>query len=209
MIPAEPVGPDEARRRILEELSRSEYHRGPGLIDRVVGAVSRWLDSWTSLGGATPGGTVALVVLLLAVVVLIVVVARRASPLRRRAVLAAPVPVTAGADVPASDLRRAAAVARDAGRTDEAVIAALRALVRDLADRTLLTVTDGMTAHEAALGAARAFPDLRGGLLRTADAFDTAAYSRRAASAKQAAEAVSLAEYVAQASPDRSVLESL
>jgi hypothetical protein len=64
-----------------------------------------------------------------------------------------------------------------------------------------------MTAHEAASRAAVSFPELRGRLQRGADAFDTAAYSHRPASAKQAEDLLRLAEYISESAPDLSDAE--
>ena len=50
----------------------------------------------------------------------------------------------------------------------------------------------------------RALPELRGRLQRGAVAFDTAAYSHRAATAKQADDLLRLAEYIAESAPDLS-----
>src|SRR5699024_11653487 len=80
-------------------------------------------------------------------------------------------------------------------RFDDATVLALRSLVRDLEVRTLLDVTVGMTAHEAAASASHSFPDLTSRLQRGADAFDTAAYSHRAVAAKQAEDLLRLTEY--------------
>jgi hypothetical protein len=105
-------------------------------------------------------------------------------------------------------LRAAAREANEAGRADDGTVLALRALVRDLEERTLLDVATGMTAHEAATRAAESFPELRGRLQRAADAFDTAAYSLRAATPKQAEDLLRLAEYIAETAPDLAALET-
>lgn len=204
------VDPDEARRLLLEELSRGEYARQGSIIERILRLLSEWVSSLLDgTGGGSTTGALLVAVLAAIAIVLAVLVLRRTGLVRRRAVLREETHLRADPAVGADELRRRAAAARDAGRTDDAVVLALRAVVRDLSARTLLDVTDGMTAHEAAVGAARAFPALRGRLLRTADAFDTAAYSRRSAAPKQAEDAVRLAEYLAQASPDASALETL
>lgn len=204
------VDPEEARRRILEELARGEYGRRDSIIQRILGVIQDALDALTGRsGGDAVAGALVAGVLALAAVVLLVALVRRGGLVRGRVLLREDTALASDPAVGADELRRRAADARDAGRSDDAVVLALRAVVRDLSERTLLEVTDGMTAHEAAVGAARAFPELRGRLLRTAEAFDTAAYSRRSTSAKQADDAVRLAEYLAQSAPDPRALAAL
>lgn len=204
------VDPDEARRRILEELSKGEYHRRGSIIDWLLGLLQDWVSSLVDGAGSGRTAGLAIAIALGAViVVLAVLVLRRTGRIRRRAVVRAETALDAEPALTAAQLRVCAEHARDDARADEAVVLAFRALVRDLAERTLLDLTDGMTAHEAAEGAASAFPELRHRLALAARAFDTAAYSWRPATAKQADDAVRLAEYVAQASPDRAVLETL
>ena len=136
-----------------------------------------------------------------------VLVLRRTGLLRRSPALAVDAALDAEPVLSGEELRGAARDAIDAGRTDDGTVLALRALVRDLEERTLLDVATGMTAHEAATRAALTFPDLRGRLQRGADAFDTAAYSVRSVGGKPAEDMLRLAEYIAETSPDLSALE--
>lgn len=210
MNPAAPPvpDPDDARRRVLEELAKAEYDDSPGFIQWLLGALERWL---TELLGGIDGSSTAqagiAVLLLLILVAVAVLVLRRTGLLRRSHALAVPSALDAEPVLGAAQLRQAAREAGAAGRTDDATVLALRALVRDLEERTLLEVTAGMTAHEAAERASRSFPELHGRLLRGADAFDTAAYSHRPATAKQADDLLRLAEYIADSAPDLSGTE--
>src|SRR5699024_5419127 len=186
MIPAAPpqLDPDEARARLLEELSKSEYDDSPGFIQWLLGALERWLlEVLDGIDGSSTAqaGLAVLLVLVLAVAVFLVL--RRTGLIRRSHALSVTAHLDADPVVSAAQLRREAREAGAAGRTDDGTVLALRALVRDLEERTLLEVSAGMTAHEAADQAARSFPELRGRLLRGADAFDTAAYSHRPATA--------------------------
>ncbi|MFC0674485.1 DUF4129 domain-containing protein [Brachybacterium hainanense] len=198
-----PVDPDEARRRILEELSRSEYREGDGFIAWLLGVIEAFLDRMVAdVSGSGPaqwaigigGGLLA--------VALLVLVARRTGLLRGSGALSVSAALDGEEVAGADELRVRSRLALDAGRLDDAVVLALRSLVRDLDERTLLEVSAGMTAHEVAAAASVPFPDLRRRLDLAAAAFDTAAYSRRSASAKQAEDAVRLVEYVAQTTPD-------
>ncbi|MCZ4326997.1 DUF4129 domain-containing protein [Brachybacterium paraconglomeratum] len=209
MIPAAPrLGPDEARERILEELAKDEYDDSPGFVAWLLGAIEDWLARMVDgVDGSSATQTVIAVLLALLLAAVVVLVLRRTGLLRRSPALAVDAALDAEPVLSGEELRGAARDAIDAGRTDDGTVLALRALVRDLEERTLLDVATGMTAHEAATRAALTFPDLRGRLQRGADAFDTAAYSVRSVGAKPAEDMLRLAEYIAETSPDLSALE--
>jgi hypothetical protein len=195
MIPAAPaLGPDEARERILEELSKAEYDDSPGFVAWLLGTIEDWLNSlMVGIDGSSASQAVIVVLVVLALVAVVVLVLRRTGMLRRSPSLAVEAALDAEPVLSAEELRGAARTAIDAGRVDD---------VRDLEERTLLDVATGMTAHEAAQRATASFPDLRGRLQRGADAFDTAAYSVRSAGPKQAEDLLRLAEYIAETAPD-------
>ena len=209
MIPAAPrLGPDEARERILEELAKDEYDDSPGFVAWLLGAIEDWLARMVDgVDGSSATQTVVAVLLALVLAAVVVLVLRRTGLLRRSPALAVDAALDAEPVLSGEELRGAARDAIDAGRTDDGTVLALRALVRDLEERTLLDVATGMTAHEAATRAALTFPDLRGRLQRGADAFDTAAYSVRSVGGKPAEDMLRLAEYIAETSPDLSALE--
>lgn len=205
---APPLDPDEARGRVLEELSKSEYDDSPGFIQWLLGTIEKWLmDVLDGIDGSstTQAGIAVLLLLLLGAAVFLVL--RRTGLVRRSHALSVTARLDAEPVLGAAQLRQAAHESIAAGRLDDGTVLALRALVRDLEERTLLEVAAGMTAHEAAHRAASSFPELRGRLLRGADAFDTAAYSRRQATSKQADDILRLAEYIAESSPDLSATE--
>lgn len=210
MIPAAPPpqDPDEARSRVHEELAKSEYDDSPGFVQWLLGTIEQWLtDVLNGIDGSSTAqaGIAVLLVLLLAGVVFLVL--RRTGLIRRSHALSVTAQLDGEPVMTAEQLRRAAREAIDAGRSDDGTVLALRALVRDLEERTLLEVTAGMTAHEAAGRAAHPFPELRGRLLRGAEAFDTAAYSHRPATSKQADDLLRLAEYIAESVPDLSAAD--
>ena len=209
MIPAAPrLGPDEARERVLEELAKDEYDDSPGFVAWLLGAIEDWLARMVDgVDGSSATQTVIAVLLALVLAAVVVLVLRRTGLLRRSPALAVDAALDAEPVLSGEELRGAARDAIDAGRTDDGTVLALRALVRDLEERTLLDVATGMTAHEAATRAALTFPDLRGRLQRGADAFDTAAYSVRSVGGKPAEDMLRLAEYIAETSPDLSALE--
>ena len=209
MIPAAPrLGPDEARERILEELAKDEYDDSPGFVAWLLGAIEDWLARMVDgVDGSSATQTVIAVLLALVLAAVVLLVLRRTGLMRRSPALAVDAALDAEPVLSGEELRGAARDAIDAGRTDDGTVLALRALVRDLEERTLLDVATGMTAHEAATRAALTFPDLRGRLQRGADAFDTAAYSVRSVGGKPAEDMLRLAEYIAETSPDLSALE--
>ena len=203
-----PLDPDEARSRVLEELSKPEYDDSPGFIPWLLGVIEDWLmsvlDGIDGSSTAQAGIAVLIVIALLTVVFLVL---RRTGLIRRSHALAVAAELDADPVLSGSQLRDSAREAIGAGRTDDGTVLALRALVRDLEERTLMDVAAGMTAHEAAALAATPFPELRGRLQRGAVAFDTAAYSHRTASPKQADDLLRLAEYIAESVPDLTAVE--
>lgn len=210
MIPAgpPPLDPDEARSRILEELSKSEYDDSPGFVDWLLGAIERWfanLMKGVDASSATQAGIA--VLLLLALLAVAFLVLRRTGMIRRSPSLAVASELDADPVLTAVELRDASRSAITSGRFDDGAVLALRSLVRDLDQRTLLDVSAGLTAHEAAERAALSYPDLRGRLQRGATAFDTAAYSPRHATEKQADDLLRLAEYLAESAPDLTAVD--
>ncbi|HIY25140.1 MAG TPA: DUF4129 domain-containing protein [Candidatus Brachybacterium merdigallinarum] len=209
MNPDLPVDPDTARERVLEELSKQEYDDSPGFIDWLLATIDAWLtDLLDGIdGSSTAQAAIAIaVVLLLAVVVFLLL--RRTGLIRRGASLGVAPELDAEPVLSGAQLREAAHAAITEGRLDDGAVLALRALVRDLEERTLLDVVAGMTSHEAATAAGLAFPELEGRLRQGAAAFDTAAYSVRSVRPKQAEDLLRLAEFIAESSPDLSRLEA-
>jgi hypothetical protein len=79
----------------------------------------------------------------------------------------------------AADMRAAAQVAAARGDWDLACQEMFRALARGLSERTVLTLTPGMTAREVSQRAAAAFPAERPRLTDAAVAFDEVRYLGR------------------------------
>ncbi|MGO3312202.1 MAG: DUF4129 domain-containing protein [Brachybacterium tyrofermentans] len=211
MIPAgpPPLDPDEARSRILEELAEAEYDNSPGFVDWLLGQIEQW---YTNLVAGIDGSSAAqagiAVLLLLALLVVAFLVLRRTGMIRRSHSLAVAPELDADPVLTAAELREASRSAITSGRFDDGAVLALRSLVRDLDQRTLLDVSAGLTAHEAAERAALSYPDLRGRIQRGATAFDTAAYSPRHATEKQADDLLRLAEYIADSAPDLTAVDA-
>ena len=198
-----PQDADEARARLREELSQPEYDDSPGFVAWVLTTLENWLMKvLDGIDGSSAAQAGIAVLIAVALTVLVVLVLRRTGLIRRSHILSVAADLDAEPVLRGAELRDAAREAIDAGRVDDGTVLALRALVRDLEERTLLEVSAGMTAHEAATHAAAPFPELRGRLQRGAVAFDTAAYSHRSTTVKQADDLLRLAEYIAESVPD-------
>ncbi|MFB7950050.1 DUF4129 domain-containing protein [Kitasatospora phosalacinea] len=175
---------DAAREAAHEELRKAVYHQNePGPVERLVDWIKdqfgRAVDDVASpLGG---GGNAALVVLLLLLLVLGVVLWRRYGAPRRAARAAGG--LFTGAQGPRSAAQHRADAAAHAARGDweDAVREQMRALVRGLEERTVLSPRPGRTADEAAAEAGRALPDQARELASAARLFDDIAFGERPA----------------------------
>ncbi|MDQ1583477.1 MAG: hypothetical protein QOF36_1531 [Microbacteriaceae bacterium] len=174
-----PVAPDapEARQWLIDELAKSAYQAArPTWFDLASQAVREWFGSLFSTSANGDGGIlvpilVAVIVALLLAAFLIFGVPR----LNRRS--AAPGEILGTDDRRnAAMLRRDAASAAAAGDWTLAIEELFRALARGLAERTIVTVSPGTTAHDFGLRAAMAFPDERARLVRAATVFDGVRY---------------------------------
>lgn len=173
-----PVVPDAdtARRWAEDELSGSEYSAGGGnwLMDAIEWLVRAISDTAEGAArGLGPVGTVLAVVIALAVLAGIAWLL--VGPLRRSRRAAAVGDLF-------EDERSAAALAGDASRAatagDWATATAelYRALIRMLAERSVIDLSPGVTAHEAAVEAGGALPTLAVRVMADADAFDRVRY---------------------------------
>ena len=149
-----------------------------------------------------PVGLIATLVVVAALVIAAVLLLRRFGLIRRGSARSEAPALLDDPSVPPRVLRDRARDALESGDHDLAAVLALRALVRDLSERTLLDASAGLTAREAAERASESFAQMAPSLSRVAAAFDTAAYSRRHVSAARAREAVQLADFIAQTRPD-------
>lgn len=171
-----PVDPDrqEARRLLIEELSRKEYQDArPSLIERAL----EWIQE--KFAELQPGFDSPVQITVLILAVLLVAAAafaiwrsggiRRQS--RRKAVAVLPHYVTTAADHRASADKHA-----DAGQWADAVLERFRAVARELAERTLVPASPGATAAEVARDGGAALPELAGDLRTAARHFDDVCY---------------------------------
>ena len=181
-VPVE-LGREAAQQAAREELAKQVYRdAGPGLTERLL----RWLyqqatDLLDGAAGVSPGGRLGMLVLLLLVVAGIVAVRLRVGPLARSR--SVPRALFTGGERTAAEHRAAADRHAAAAEWAEAVRERLRAVVRDLEERSLLEPRVGRTADEAAREGGRALPGCARGLLDAAKVFDEIWYGGRPATA--------------------------
>jgi len=177
-----PVDPDaaEARDWIIAELAKPEYRAAePTWFDRLSQAFLDWLGSLTfSPGGALQGPLLFVVGGILVAAAIVAYLIFGPPRLGRRSTVVG----TLFGDDDSRDsaaMRRAAADA--AGRQDYtlAIEEQFRAIARGLAERTVLSVSPGTTAHAFAAQAGSAFPALASRLSGAAETFDGVRYLDR------------------------------
>ena len=177
-----PVDPDAetARQWIVQELSKPEYQAAqPTWFDRVSSAFWDWLQS-LDLSGL---GAIQLPALLLASAVFLGVIVAAfivfGRPRRRRRSALGQSLFGEADDRDAQAIRAAAVAAGARGQWTIATLEMFRAIARSLAERTVLTVSPGTTAHDFARRAGRPLPDFAERLGGAARIFDQLRYLGR------------------------------
>lgn len=175
-VPVDPTW-DEARRWILEELSRPQYQAAkPTWWDLLSRAFWDWLNSLDLSGaGFLQGPLLAIVVIVVIAAVVAAFLIFGAPRLRRRSAVAG---ALFGEDEDrSSDQLRAAAVAAAASRDWALAIEELfRCLARVLSERVLVSTDPGTTATGFAARASAVFPEAATRLGAGAAAFDRVRY---------------------------------
>ncbi|MFF2370096.1 DUF4129 domain-containing protein [Agromyces sp. NPDC058110] len=176
---ADPLEPDadEARRWVLDELSKPRYRAAePNALDVFARSVRDWFADLLNGAGAVPAEVVALLVVLVALVLVVVGLLVFGLPRLRRRRRSVGSPAFEGDLRDAATIRRAAEAAARAGDWALAIEERFRAIVRQLVEREIVHVHPGTTAHAVADAAARPFPDARAELEAAAVAFDRVRY---------------------------------
>ena len=175
-IPVDPNAPD-AQQWLRDELAKAPYQAAkPTWFDRLSKAFFDWINSLTTPTGEGFGSWIPVILTLVVVAALVAVFLIFGQPrLNQRSQLRAEL---FGEDDrrSADDMRRSAVAAAAGGDWSLASQEMFRALARGLAERTVLVVTPGTTAHSWAARAADAFPAERGRLPRAAEVFDQVRY---------------------------------
>ncbi|MDJ0349879.1 DUF4129 domain-containing protein [Cryobacterium sp. PH29-G1] len=180
-VPVDPDAPT-ARKWLREELAKAPYEAArPTWFDRASQGFFDWINS-LSIGG--DGGLrnwlpVVAVVLVLAALVAGWLLFGAPKLARRR---------RADSDLfgtidqrSSAEMRTAASAAASRGDWSLACEEIFRALARGLAERTVLSVTPGTTAHDFAARARLAFPAMGPALSSAADTFDRVRYLEQTA----------------------------
>ncbi|MER8185402.1 DUF4129 domain-containing protein [Kitasatospora sp. NPDC094015] len=174
---------DQARDAARQELLNPVYHQhDPSLLERIETWISdRISDLFSGLGAATGSSTGVVLLLLVAAAVVAAVWWRLGAPGRQARSTTGLFEV----DGPRSAAQHRAAAQQHAaaGEWPEAVREQMRAVVRDLEERTVLDVRPGRTADEAAAEAGRALPAHAAALAAAARTFDDIAFGDRTAAA--------------------------
>lgn len=175
----EPDAPD-AQRLLRDELAKAPYQAAqPTWFDRLSQTVVDWLGSLTAPDGDAFSAWVPVIVVVVVVLVLALAWLIFGAPRRgRRSGLADEL---FGDDDrrSAEDMRRAAADAAQRGDWSLASTEIFRALARGLAERTVLSVSPGTTAHDFGRRAAQSFPSAEARLTAAARVFDDVRYLDR------------------------------
>lgn len=192
------VGPDRARELLQRELAGARYQ------ESWVERFQRWFsDLLDRLGEAASGsGPLGVVTAVVVAVVLVALLGWALSRLRRdggRERAAAT--VFAERRRSAAQHRGDAEAAYAAGRHDEALLEAVRALSAGLVERDLLRDSVGLTVLETTAAAAARFPAHGDDLQRLRVAFEETRYGERHADAAAAAQALRVEELVRRSEP--------
>jgi Domain of unknown function (DUF4129) len=176
MSTPDPITRLGAQRDAQHELSKAIYrHNSEPLPVRAVRALGHLIDHLLNkLGGvglAGSGGAIALVVVL--VVVAALVFWRVGAP--RRA-LAFGAVLSSGQSVSAAEHRARSERAADAADWHTAVVERMRAIARELEERSVVEPRAGRTATELAREAGAVLPVAASGLRAAADVFNDVAY---------------------------------
>ncbi|WP_104082811.1 DUF4129 domain-containing protein [Cryobacterium sp. Y11] len=178
-VPVDPDAPD-ARSWLREELAKAPYAAArPTWFDRASQAFLDWLQSLTlpGDGGANWLPVLATLVVVAALLASWLVFGAPRLARRRRAGSA----LFGAVDQRSSaEMRTAASHAASTGQWSLACEEIFRAVARGLAERTILTVSPGTTAHDFAARAGLAFPQAGTALSKAADTFDRVRYLERA-----------------------------
>lgn len=176
-VPVDPDAPT-AREWLRQVLSGAEYQRARPSLWELLG---RWImDRLSELQlPVVPGGPPLIVVaipLLLIVGALVVAFVRYGVPRLNRKTVDTGRLFEEQDERTAARLRRDAAEAARSGDWPRAIAEQFRALSRALADRTVISLAPGTTAHRVARSAGAAFPPFAARLDTAASSFDDVRY---------------------------------
>jgi uncharacterized protein DUF4129 len=173
------VGRHAGQQLARTELSKAMYHPSVPWPVRIERWIARFLNA---AGQAVPGGWWALVALAALVVIAATVVVAWIGPFARSRPRAQD-PILSGAQLGARDHRRNAERMAAAGDFTAAIIEALRAIMVELEERSIIPPRVGRTADELAAEASGPLPAQANGFREAARLFDDVRYGQRAGTA--------------------------
>ena len=172
------IGRAAARELARHELSKPVYQQHVSLVQRILDEIGRLLGGLHgNVDTAVPGGWWTLVgVMALAVLIAGAAIARLGPIARRHRQQ-----VVLGGGRPLTAAQHRAEARRRAGAADwsGAIRESLRAIARELEERSIVPPRAGRTADELAAEAAAALPGLAGALQAAASLFDDVCYGER------------------------------
>lgn len=165
-----------AQRAAARELSKAIYHRGSEPLPvRAVHAVGRLIDhALTAALAAAPAGSAGALALIVVIAVVVIVIVWRVGAPQRALSIGAVLPV--GRSVSAAEHRLLAERAADVADWHTAVIERMRAVARELEERSVLESRAGRTATELTRESARLLPLAAAELGAAGDTFNDIAY---------------------------------
>ncbi|GAA0999432.1 DUF4129 domain-containing protein [Subtercola frigoramans] len=176
----EPLGPSapDARQWLLTELAKPEYEAAkPSWLDRASEDFLNWLSSLVVPSDGNLGGFLPAVVLVIVIALVVIAFIVFGRPRLARKVAADQAALFGSRDLRSSaQLRASAAAAADAGDYRTALEELYRALARRQAERTIVRLTPGTTAHGFAAQASECYPAHAPGLEQAARTFDDVRY---------------------------------
>jgi hypothetical protein len=175
-VPVDPL-PPEAKQWLIDELSKPQYQAAkPTLFDQISKAIADWFASlqFGDAQGPPVFGNAVIIVLVVAGLVVAFLIYGIPRLNRRSSVVGEL--FGENDDRSAADMRADAAAAASRGDYATATAELFRAIARGLAERSIVTVTPGTTAHGFAVRAAATFPNFGARLGDAATAFDEVRY---------------------------------
>lgn len=176
-MPAVDIDRDSAAEAAQRELAKPIYEH-PSPIDRLINWILDHLNYLEFRAGQLPGGWFTILVttlIVIAVTVLLIRIARRAVRTKGGADFG----LFESGELTAAEHRATAELAASQGDWTSAIRHRLRAVARQLEERTILTPVPGRTANELATDAARELPSLAAEFRASAEIFNDVSYGER------------------------------
>jgi hypothetical protein len=175
-VPVDPDGPD-AQQLLARELAKAEYLKAqPSPFDRAVSGFFNWLNSLQLVQPNGPPSLALLIVLAIIVAGIVIAVLVFGVPRVNRRSTVTGALFGENDERSAEQMRSAAERAAAASDYATAIAEMFRAIARGLAERTVLSIFPGTTAHDFAIRAGGVFAHFSAELAAAATSFDAVRY---------------------------------